>query len=102
MAERSRIQGWHPEAEFRRLIEQVADYINTPTTERKLLMALQADVQKLVDEVKQNSDLAKSSAQALQIQGQQIDALKTQIGTLQAGQVLTAEDLAAIQGLVGT
>ena len=100
MAERSRIQGWHPEAEFRRLIEQVADYINTPTTERKLLMALQADVQKLVDEVKQNTDLVTSVNQALQTQGKQIDDLKTQISGFQAGQVLTVEDLNAIQGAV--
>lgn len=60
-------------------------------------MALQADVQRLVDEVKENNDLAKSNSQALQIQGGQIDELKTQLKGLQAGQVLTAEDLAAIK-----
>jgi dsDNA-specific endonuclease/ATPase MutS2 len=97
---RSRLQGWHPESEFRQLIEQVADYINTPTTERKLLMALQADVQKLIDEIKQNKDLVTSVAQALQVQGKQIDDLKTQVSGLQAGQVLTVDDLTAIQGAV--
>ena len=101
MAERSRIQGWHPETEFRLLIEEVASYIRTPTTERKLLMALQADVQKLVDEIRQNKDLVTSVAQALQTQGKQIDDLKATVAGFQAGQVLTVEDLNAIQGGVG-
>ena len=98
MAERSRIQGWHPEAEFRLLIEQVANYINTPTTERKLLMALQADVQKLVDEIRQNKDLVTSVAQALQVQSKQITDLQSTVAGFQAGQVLTVDDLTAIQG----
>lgn len=98
--ERSRLAVWHPESEFRALLAQVKAILDHPRVERNILMALQADVQRLVDEVKENSDLAKASAQALQIQGKQIDDLKTQIGTLQAGQVLTAEDLDAIKGLV--
>ena len=98
MAERSRLQSWHPETEFRLLIKQVSDYINTPTTERKLLMALQADVQKLVDEIKQNKDLVTSVAQALQVQGKQISDLQATVTGFQAGQVLTIDDLTAIQG----
>lgn len=96
-AGRSRIQGWHPESEFRRLLDRVKAILDHPRVERNMLMALQADVQRLVSEIKENNDLAKASAQALQVQGKQIDDLKTQIGALQAGQVLTAEDLAAIK-----
>lgn len=60
-------------------------------------MAIQADVQKLVDEVAQNKDLVTSVAQALQVQGKQIDDLNTQVKGFQAGQVLTVDDLTAIQ-----
>ena len=100
MAERSRIQGWHPEAEFRRLIEQVADYINTPTTERKLLMALTAEVQALVDAVAANTSASKSIEAALKVESDQIAALTTQVADLEAklaaGGTISAEDLKAV------
>jgi hypothetical protein len=82
------------------LLEKIEGYINHPTIERNILMAIQADVQKLIDEVAQNKDLVTSVAQALQVQGKQIDDLKAQITGLQAGQVLTVDDLTAIQGAV--
>jgi hypothetical protein len=100
VTERSRLSGWHPESAFRDLLEKIEGYINHPTVERNILMAIQADVQKLIDEVAQNKDLVTSVAQALQVQGKQIDDLKTQITGLQAGQVLTVDDLTAIQGAV--
>ena len=65
-------------------------------------MALQADVQKLVDEIAANSDLAKSNEAAIGLLGTQITDLQAKINALQAGQVLTAEDLTAIQGAVTT
>ncbi len=102
MSERSRLSGWHPESAFRDLLEKIEGYINHPTVERNILMALQADVQKLVDEVAANSDLAKSNEAALTLLGTQITALQAQVGALQAGQILTAEDLTAIQGAVTT
>ena len=101
MPERSRIQGWHPESEFRELLERVKDILDHPHVERNILMTLQADVQKLIDEIRQNKDLVTSVAQALQAQGKQIDDLKATVAGFQAGQVLTVDDLTAIQGGVG-
>ncbi len=102
MTERSRIFGWHPESAYRELLEKVEYFINHPHVERNLLMALQADVQKLVDEIAANSDLAKSNEAAIGLLGTQITDLQAKINALQAGQVLTAEDLTAIQGAVTT
>ena len=65
-------------------------------------MALQADVQKLVDEVAANSSLVKSVEAASGVLSTQITDLKNQVSALQAGQVLTAEDLTAIQASVAT
>jgi len=98
--ERSRLAVWHPESEFRALLAQVKAILDHPRVERNILMAIQADVQRLVDEVAQNKDLVTSVAQALQVQGKQIDDLKAQVTGLQAGQVLTVDDLNAIKTAV--
>lgn len=96
------MEAFRPDQEMRQLLEEVRALAgrNIPHEIKEQLMALQADVQKLVDEVKQNNDLVGSVAQALQIQGKQIDDLKAQIAGLQAGQIITPDDLSAIQKAV--
>jgi hypothetical protein len=63
-------------------------------------MALSADVQKLIDGVAQNRNLALANGQALQIQEKQIADLKAQLAGIQPGQPIDAEDLTAIQKAV--
>jgi len=97
VTERSRLSGWHPESAFRDLLEKIEGYINHPTVERNILMAIQADVQKMLDEIAQNKDLVTSVVQGLQVQSKQITDLQTTVAGLQAGQVLTVDDLTAIK-----
>lgn len=90
----------NPLAEIGDILEAVRALTDPHFSIRNTLMGLQADVQKLIDEVAANSSLAQASNQALQIQSKQITDLQTQIGTLQAGAPIDAEDLAAIQKAV--
>jgi hypothetical protein len=72
--------------------------------QRKLLMSLQADVQKLVDDVAANKNLAQSAIAALQLNGSQIADLKAQVAALgsqlASGKPVDDEDLAAIHQAV--
>lgn len=60
-------------------------------------MALQADVQRMIDAVTANTSAVKAAEAGLQAQGKQIDDLKGQIAGLQAGQVITPDDLQALR-----
>lgn len=60
-------------------------------------MALSADVQRLVDQVAANRNFAQSADQALGIMEQQIKNLTDQLGSVQAGVALNADDVAAIK-----
>lgn len=100
---RSRLQGFHPEAEFRVLLRQVQDLFQRgPNLERRLLMALNANVQKLIDDVARNSDLSKSILAGQDLQNKQIADLKTQLASIQPGQPIDDENLAAINATVAT
>jgi hypothetical protein len=72
--------------------------------QRKLLMSLQADVQKLVDDVAANKNLAQSAIAALQLNGSQIADLKAQVvalgSQLASGKPVDDEDLVAIHQAV--
>lgn len=49
---RSHLRGFHSETELRNALDQVLDLFQRgPNLERRLLMALQASVQKLIDDV---------------------------------------------------
>lgn len=65
-------------------------------------MALNANVQKLVDDVAKNSDLSKSILAAQDLQAQQIADLKTQLASIQPGQPIDDENLTAINNMVST
>jgi len=59
-------------------------------------MALDAQVQRLVDAVAANTNAVKSAQDALALEANQIADLKAQIAAIQPGQAIDAEDLAAI------
>lgn len=63
-------------------------------------MALNANVQKLVDDVAKNSDLAKSILAAQDLQNQQIADLKAQLASIVPGQPVDQENLDAINKAV--
>ena len=62
----------------------------------KMLMAISAEVQAVLDQIKQNTSLVASVDAALKAEAAQITALQAQIAALQAGTVLSAEDKAAL------
>ena len=64
--------------------------------QEKILMAISAEVQKVIDDIAANTSIAKASAAALVLEAQQITDLQAQIAALQAGTVLSAEDKAAL------
>ena len=63
-------------------------------------MALQASVQKLIDEVAETRDLKDSIKAGFDLLSKQIDDLKTQLGSVVPGQAIDAENAAAIQKAV--
>ena len=62
----------------------------------KMLMAISAEVQAVLDQIKQNTSLVASVDAALKAEAVQIKALQDQIAALQTGGVLSAEDKAAL------
>lgn len=95
---RRALDTFRAETEFRTLLGQIRDYFQRgPNLDRKILMALQSDVQKLVDDIRQNHDLVASIRQALEGQSKQITDLQATVQGLQSGQVLGPDELAAIQ-----
>lgn len=60
-------------------------------------MALSKEVQDLVDQVTANRNFAQSADQALGVMELQIKNLTDQLGSLQAGQSMNDEDVAAIK-----
>lgn len=100
---RSRLHGFHPETELRNVITDLQDLFQRgPNLERRLLMALNANVQKLVDDVAKNTDLVKSVLAAQDLQNKQIADLKAQLASIQPGQPIDDENLAAINATVAT
>jgi hypothetical protein len=84
-----------PEADLREVREEIFNH-----NERLMLMTISANVQKLIDEVHQNSDLAKSMIAGQAILSSQIADLKDKVATLEAGQVTSAEDIQGINDSV--
>lgn len=100
---RSRLQSFHPETELRQVITKVEDLFQRgPNIERRLLMALNANVKKLIDDVARNADLSKSILAAQDLQNKQIADLKSQLASIQSGQPVDNENLAAINATVAT
>ncbi len=97
MNERSALRAFHPEEAIRSVVDQVQSLIDNPSLERNLLMALNAQVQRLVDEVRKNTDLLQAHRAAEDIRSKQLDDLKAQVNTLTAGSVVDAENLAEIK-----
>ncbi len=97
------LQGWHPETELRNVLTQVRDLFERgPNLERRLLMALNANVQKLIDDVARNADLSKSILAAQDIQAKQLADLKAQLASIVPGQPIDDENLSAINATVAT
>lgn len=95
------LRGFHPELEFKLMLERIQDLFQRgPNLERRLLMALNANVQKLIDDVAKNGDLVKSILAAQDIQNTQIADLKSQLASIQPGQDISQENLDAINGTV--
>lgn len=63
-------------------------------------MALNANVQKLIDDVAKNSDLVKSNNARTEIMQGQIADLKTQLTAIQPGQDISQENLDGINKAV--
>lgn len=98
---RSHLQSFHPETELRQVITDVRDLFNRgPNLERRLLMALNANVQKLIDDVARNADLSKSILAGQDLQNKQIADLKSQLASIVPGQPIDDENLAAINAQV--
>lgn len=64
-------------------------------------MALQKDVQDMIDAVTQNTSAVKSAEAGLQVLQKKIEDQGAIIAGLQAGQVITADDLAALRASTG-
>jgi hypothetical protein len=64
-------------------------------------MALDQNVQTLIDEVANNSNLVASAIAGLKVESDQITALQAQIAAIPPSQPIDAEDLAALQKAVG-
>ncbi len=64
-------------------------------------MAIQASVQKLIDDVAKNGDLVKAMLASQDLQNKQIADLKAQIASIQPGQSVDQENLDAINKQVG-
>lgn len=98
---RSRLQGFHPEVEMRELLETVRDLFQRgPNFDRRLLMALNANVQKLVDEIAQTRSIKDSIVAGFDLTSKQIADLKAQLASIQPGQPIDEENLAAINKAV--
>lgn len=67
---------------------------------KEMIMALQADVQALVDQVAANTSAVQGAIAGLQAEAAQIAALQAQIAALPPNAPIDAEDLAAIQTAV--
>jgi len=63
----------------------------------RILMAIDQNVQELINQVANNSSLVASVVAALKLESDQITALQAQIASITPGQPVDAEDLAAIQ-----
>jgi hypothetical protein len=92
------LESYRAEREFRDQLGLIRDFFaKGPNYDRRLLMALQASVQKLIDEVAETRDLKDSVAKGFELMSAKIDDLKTQLGSIVPGQPIDAENAAAIQ-----
>lgn len=76
--------------------------MNAPHVIRNELMAIQASIQKLIDDVAKNRDLVQSVRAAQDLQNKQIADLKAQLASIVPGQPVDEENLTAINAAVAT
>jgi DNA repair ATPase RecN len=109
------LQGYSPDTEIRKILGELRGFANTlrqvvdaPSSVKGMIMALQQDVQNLVDEMARNTSATQSMKQAFDLQNSKIsdqtkaiDDLNKQVADLknQSGPI-DPEDLAAIQDSV--
>ena len=86
-----------------KLLAFLRHYDATPAWAKTLIanqerfqMAISAEVQAVLDQIKTNTSLVASVDAALKAEAVQITALPAQIAALQAGTTLSAEDKAAL------
>lgn len=102
---RERLRGYHPDLEMRSLLEKLQDLFQRgPNLERRLLMALTQNVQRLLDEVAETKTIAVAVKKGQELTTTQIAALTSKVEELQAkldaGGVINAEDLAGIDAAI--
>jgi hypothetical protein len=91
------LESYRAEREFRDQLGLIRDFFaKGPNYDRRLLMALNASVQRLVDEVAETKDFKESFLKSQDIITKQIADLKDEISRLQAGQTIDEENLAAL------
>lgn len=100
-----RLRGYHPDLELRGLLDKLQDLFQRgPNLERRLLMALTQNVQRLLDEVAETKTIAEAVKKGQELTTTQLAALTAKVEELQAkldaGGVINAEDLAAIDTAV--
>lgn len=100
-----RLRGFNPELELRELLANIRDLFQRgPNLERRMLMALTASVQKLVDEVAETRTIVEAVKKGQDLTAGQLADLKAQVADLQAkldaGGAINVEDLAAIDASV--
>lgn len=105
------LRGYNPDTALDEILHHLGDLVrnlrqllDAPTNVKGMIMALQADVQSLVDAVKTNTSAVQSMKQSFDLeakqiaeQGRKITELQAQIAAIQPGQPVDAEDLAAIK-----
>lgn len=95
--DRSRLTGFRPETEFKQLLDKLTDLFQRgPNLERRTLMALNANVQRLITEVAQTRDLSKSIVAGQDLLAKQIADLKSQLASIVPGEPVDQENLTAI------
>lgn len=94
---RRQLEGYRSEYEFRTLLASIRDYFQRgPNLDRKLLMALNDKVQKLLDEVEQTKGLKDAVVKGFEVQTGLIKQLQDELARIVPGQPIDAENLAAI------
>lgn len=99
------LRGYHPDLEFKGLLDKLQDLFQRgPNLERRLLMALTQNVQRLLDEVAETKTVVQSIKKGQEVTTQMIADLKAKVAELQAkldaGGTIGAEDLAGIDTAV--
>lgn len=88
---------WNGDRELGEKFDHLIRLLEQPNHLKGMIMALQADVQHLVDQVAANTSAVAAAASALEVEAKQIADLQAQLAAIIPGDPIDAEDLAAIK-----